>query len=60
MPLLIVGVDIAEPPTAPRARNCGRMMAWLVVRRHRLTEMVRDRAIWFFIFHYVKRIHPWG
>ena len=44
MPLFIVGVRIAEPPTASRTANRGGMRAWLVVTRYGLTEMLQVRA----------------
>ena len=40
MPLLILNVNIAEPPTASRTANRGGMRAWLVVTRYGLTEML--------------------
>src|SRR5215469_18582312 len=44
MPLLVVSVAIAEPPTASRTANRGGMRAWLVVTRYGLTEMLKVRA----------------
>ena len=49
--MLILAVGIAEPSTAPRAANRGRVVARLVVRRHRLTEVLQVRAFYFFSFH---------
>src|SRR6516165_9470987 len=51
MPLFILNVRIAEPPTASRTANRGGMRAWLVVRRYGLTEMLQVRARWFVLFH---------
>ena len=47
----MIDVGIAEPSTAPRATNCGRVVARLVVRRHGLTKALQVCAFWFFIFH---------
>src|SRR5215469_2469075 len=51
MPLFILNVRIAEPPTASRTANRGGMRAWLVVTRHGLTEMLQVRARWFILPH---------
>ncbi len=40
MPLLILGVGIAEPSSARHAVHNGRMIARLIVRRHALTHVL--------------------
>jgi hypothetical protein len=57
MPLFILNVRLAEPPTAPRTTNRRRMMAWLMVRRHGLTKVLQICAFYFFAFHIPKHIH---
>ena len=51
MPLLILGVGIAEPPPARRAVHSRRMIARLIVRRHALTQALQFRPLRFFFFH---------
>jgi len=51
MPFVILGVGMAEPPTASRTANRGGMRAWLVVTRYGLTEMLQVRACWFVLSH---------
>jgi hypothetical protein len=38
MPLLVLGVAIAEPPTASGAMHCREIIARLIARRYSLTE----------------------
>ena len=51
MPLLILGVGIAEPPLARRAGHHRRIIARLIVRRHALTQALQARSLCFFFFH---------
>jgi len=39
MRLFILNVRLAKPQTAPRTTNRRRMMAWLMIRRHGLTQL---------------------
>jgi hypothetical protein len=48
MPLLVLGMAIAEPPAALRAMHCRWIIAWLVVGRNCLTQALRVLAVHFF------------
>jgi hypothetical protein len=52
MPLLILGVGIAEPPPARRAVHRRRIIARLIVGRHALTQALEVRALRFFYIHW--------
>ena len=52
MPLLILGVGIAEPPPASRAVHRRRIIARLIVGRHALTQALEVRALRFFYVHW--------
>ncbi len=49
MPLFIFGMSIAEPPTACWAVNGRRIIAWLIVGRHGLTQALHVLAL---VFHF--------
>lgn len=51
MPLLIFGVDVAEPAAARHTVHRRRIIARLIVRRHALTQALRVRALRFFFIH---------
>jgi hypothetical protein len=51
MPLLTLGVGIAEPLLADRAVHCRWITARLIGRRHPLTQATQVRALRVFFFH---------
>ena len=51
MPLLVLGVAIAEPPTASGAMHCREIIARLIARRHCLTHAHQVFTSYFFFFH---------
>jgi len=49
MPLLVLGMSIAEPPAAFRAMHGRGIIARLIIRRDRLTQSLHIRAL---VFHF--------
>jgi len=49
MPILVLGVSIAEPPPALRAVDGRREIARLIVRRHSLTQALYVLTL---VFHF--------